>query len=508
MQLQDVFNGFLGLSPQKKFLFVGVLLTVVGSLAVFGFFAGRPDFGVLYSDLKEQEAAEVMAKLQEHRIPYRIEAGGRVIEVPREQIYEIRLTLAGEGMSRGGIVGFEIFDEESWSTSQFVEGVKYRRALQGELARTIMSMAEVESARVHLVLPERSPFVGKEEGQPKASVVLQLRGGQRLPPEKVKGVVHLVSGSVDGLLPDAVAVIDSEGRLLTRAQGGEQDTLTEVSTYQLEYKRSLETGMEQRLTRMLERVTGEGNAIVRVSAEVDFRQVEKQEEIYDPDSVVVRSEQKRAEKTGGLSTAGVPGIAANTPGRQGARSVIQTPPSEKQEKILNYEINKITRRMVESPGMLLRLSVAVLLRKQDKMQDGELEGISALVKGAVGFDAERGDQVEVALMPFESGPPEGNEEVAPPGLQERIQRYLPYALKYGALLLGALLLVFVVLRPMLRSLSEDGKRLEEFQRQLPESLEKAERAAPQLTGREQLIDLVKDDPARAAQVIRLWLREG
>jgi len=451
----------------------------------------------------------VIAELQKRRIPYRTEAEGRVILVPRNSVYETRLALAGQGISRGGVVGFELFDQDSWTSSRFVQEVNYRRALQGELARTILSIDEVESARVHLVIPPKSPFVGSGEARPKASVVLKMRGGRRLDPSRVRGIVYLVAGSVDGLSPDDVSVIDTEGTLLTAAAKPEED-FGAISSQQLEYKTALEDNLEERVTRMLEKVVGPGKAVVRVSADVDFRKVEKQEELFDPDSAVVRSEQKRSERMG-TETSGVsPGMDANVPGRVPGTGAQEGGPSETKEQTLNYEINKVVRRMVESPGAIRRLSVAVLLHKDDRTEEGEMERITSIVKGAVGFDGQRGDQVEVAFLPFEPAGSGADLETPQPGFLDRIQGLLPYALKYGGLLVGVALLVFTGLRPMLRVLAEAGAKVQTEPREaFPQALSEAERTLPEgNSDRQRLVERVREDPAKAAQVVKMWLREG
>jgi len=505
MNFKDLIAGFQALSPQKRILFIFLFLSVVGAIGLFSFFTSRPDYRVLYNNLEQEEASKIIAKLQDEKVVYRIVEGGRAIEVPEDRLYELRLSLASQGISKGSNIGYEIFDQDSWSTSRFVQQINYRRALQGELVRTISSVAEVDSARVHLVLPERSAFLGGQEARPKASVVLKTRGNNRLSAPQVKGIVHLVSSSVDGLLPEDVSVIDTEGNLLTTA-GNPDDDISSLSSYQLEYRRGLEKSLEQRVTHMLERVHGEGNAIVRVSADVDFRKMEQQEELYDPDSVVIRSEQKTKEMVGSTATANVPGMSTNLPGGAGTTGGVQGMPSEKSEKILNYEINKVVKHMIDAPGAIKRLSVAVVIHKKEEMAEAEAENIASIVKGAIGFNQERGDQVEVALMPFEEKVLEP-EDVPVPGMKDYLDRYLPYLIKYGGLLVGLLLLIFVVFKPLMNNLAEEGKRLEVFQQALPESLERMENSLPEQTERERLQTLVREDPARAAQVIKMWLRE-
>ena len=270
MKPQDLIQGFQSLTLQKKFVVLFLVVSAIGGTALFSFVANRPDFGVLYANLEDSDSAQVVAKLQEEHIPYRLGVGGKVIEVPQDKIYELRLKMAADGISLGGVVGFELFDKDSWNMSRFAQEINYRRALEGELARTIMSVDEVERARIHLVLPDRSPFFGAEEARPKASVVLKMRGSGRMQPAQVKGIVHLVSGSIEGLQPDDVSVIDTEGNLLS-GTNKQDESVTAISSYHLEYKRELENNLEQRVARMLESIVGAGNAIVRVSADVDFR---------------------------------------------------------------------------------------------------------------------------------------------------------------------------------------------------------------------------------------------
>ena len=507
MKLQDLIQGFQSLTPQKKFVVLFLVVSAVGGIAIFSLIANRPDFGILYANLEESDSAEVVAKLQEKHIPYRLAIGGKAIEVPKDKIYELRLAMASEGLSLDGVVGFELFDKDSWNMSRFQQKINYRRALEGELARTIMSVEEVERARIHLVLPDRSPFFRAEDSRPKASVILKMRRSGRMQPAQVKAIVHLVSASIEGLQPDDVSVIDTEGNLLTGAN--QQDESVEaISSYHLEYKRELENSLEGRVTQMLEKVVGAGNAVVRVSADVDFRKVEQQEELYDPDSMVVRSEQKRSEKVGGVVAARVPGLKANQPGGGGGTGIAQGQPSEKKEQVLNYEINKVVKHMVESPGAIQRLSVAVLVHQKEDAEETQLPRLISLVKGAIGFDEKRGDQVQVVSTPFDKSLREGPDEIPSPGIFEMLRNLLPSILKYGGLLLGVLLLIFAVLRPLLKRLSEEGRQLEAFQQKLPDSLEQIEKAIPEMTERDKLVRLVQQDPGRAANIIKMWLREA
>ncbi|MDX1707752.1 MAG: flagellar basal-body MS-ring/collar protein FliF, partial [Desulfobacterales bacterium] len=284
-QIQTLFKS---ISIGKR---IALLTLTVGSVAAFVFlmnWAGKPEFHPLYSNLDANDAGVILSRLKDQKIPYRLSANGSTILIPQELIYETRMDLASEGLPQGGSIGFELFDNTKLGMTEFAQNVNYQRALQGELVRSINGFEEVESCRVHIVMPEKSLFIETEEAA-SASVILKLRHGKWLSPQQVQGIVHLVSSSVSRLNPENVTVVDSSGRLLTG-----RDSPTGVATLsadQLDHQVKVERKLENRVLSMLEKALGANSAIVRVSCALNFKQHELTEERFLPENQVIRSEQ-------------------------------------------------------------------------------------------------------------------------------------------------------------------------------------------------------------------------
>jgi len=522
--VRRIIERFLSLSNTKKVIYLTTTTASMAALTVLFIWASRPEYQLLFSHLSPDDAAAIINELKERRIPYRIEAGG-AIAVPKEKVYETRLSLAGEGLPRGGGVGFEIFDRSRIGMTEFTQKVNYLRALQGELARTISWLAEIESARVHIVVPEKRLFLGTEE-KARASVIVKLKPGKQLSYNQVQGIVHLIASSVEGLDPGNVTVVDTHGQMLTRPR--DREDLAVLSSYQLEYQHSLERYIENRIQQILEPVVGPGKVVTRVSAEIDFKRVEKTEERYDPDSVAVRSEQRNLEKTAaGFAAAGVPGVLSNTPANQGTRALSGPAPTQRQNEIINYEISKVVSRIFEPSGAIKRLSVAVLVDgtyKMVKTAEGkeqrqyvprskeELKKFEDLVKSAVGFVADRGDTVEVVNIPFESQPEITSTEET--DWQTLFREYLPSFIRYGTILILAICLYLFVLRPLIKGLFKEETPAVPSELPVTETAETIEgtleqKALPSSADVKQMvIDLVKQNPQQAAQIIKGWLKEG
>lgn len=513
-----------------------VLAAGVAGLVAVGLWSQQPDMQVLFANLTQEDAGAIVEKLKESKVPYEVGAGGGSILVPSGQVHDLRLQLAGQGLPHGGGVGFEIFDRTTVGMSEFVQKLNYRRALQGELARTIAQMPEVERARVHLAVPERRLF-SSEQDRPRASVVLSLKRSGSLSKTQVQGVVHLVASSVEGLQPQHVTVVDGHGRMLSEAA---DDGPTRLSGSQLEYQRSIEKDIETRIQTMLERIVGASKAVVRVSSVLDFRQVELTEERFDPNGQVVRSEQRNQEKTNGTSgqAGGVPGVGSNVPSGQQAPPA-QTSSNNQQTKseTLNYEISRTVSRIIEPTGTIKKLSVAVLVdgtyeavkaggegaqsgaaeakRKYVPRADAEMKQIEEIVKKAMGYSAERQDQVEVVNVPFGGEETEeGPGAVAAAGLPAAAV-WAPYV-RYGvAAVLFALILVFVV-RPLMGALtaSQGAPMLAaEGQLAMPQGLPAA---LPMTVGqlesslggvpRTQIVDMARGNPQSTALIVKQWLK--
>ncbi|MFZ5861443.1 MAG: flagellar basal-body MS-ring/collar protein FliF [Nitrospirota bacterium] len=505
---------------RKVFLLVTLALAIAG-ISVVWLWLQKPNLQVLYTNLSTDDAGAVTAKLRESRVPYELSADGTAVFVPGDKVHELRMQLATDGLPQGGGVGFELFDRTSLGTTEFVQKLNYRRALQGELARTIGQFVEILSARVHLVVPERALFADQREPS-RASVVVTLRPGKQLSASQVQGIVHLVASSVEGLTPTAVTVVDSHGQMLSRSSGGsDQDT---ASAGQLDFQRGLEKTIETKVQTMLERVVGAGKAVVRVSSVLDLRKVEFTEEKFDPDTQVVRSEQRTQESRTDSSTAGtpsgIPGVLSNvppaTPGAESGGGSQNA--SSKRNEVINYEISKTVSRIVEPTGTIKQLSVAVLVDgtyeappdgadgpgKYVPRSEEEMGKLTELVKKAMGFSDARQDQVEVLNVPFETGAlTDGGE--APSEAESSLAQFVPYA-RYGTGLALALIVVLFVIRPILAMLmAAPAAPTGAIGVQLQEA---ALVPAQPAVRREDVVALTKQNPLVATQVVKKWMKES
>jgi flagellar M-ring protein FliF len=518
--MSQLVERFRKLSPVQQValpLVFGVILIGVITLVVW---SNQPDFGVLYSNLSEKDAAAIVMKLKETKIPYRLGGGGHSILIPSEKIYDTRLQLATSGLPQGGGVGFEIFDRTNIGMTDFMQHLNYQRGLQGEIARTINQFAEIEKTRVHLTLPKKSLFLEDQE-EARASVVLKVTQGRRLNSNQVQGIVHLVASSVEGLKPENVTVVDTEGHLLS--QGEDSDPVTRLGQSQWEFRTSLERTLEKRVQTMLEKALGPNRVIVRVSADLDFKQIEETEETYDPEASVVRSEQRSEEKTkeGYPSPSGIPGVRSNVPPGQKQSESANSSTFQRSNETINYEINRRTRRVVEPTGQVKTLSVAVLLDGSYEKAVGpegsetvtyiprtpeEMKRYESIVKKAVGYNGERGDQVEVANISFQKIGVD-DEEMGDWEYVEK-QRFWSGLVRHGITILTLLLFFAFILRPMMRWLT---RRQEEpaVQKMLPGDLRPG---IPRLAfaeespNRQKLLELVTVDTERFARLVDAWLK--
>jgi len=516
-----------GLSPAKRLTMATLILGTVAGLALLMTWSGGVELRALYTQLDPQDAGAIVARLKDQKIPYRIGPDGRTVLVPSENLHEIRMQMASEGLPQGGGIGFEVFDNTKLGMSEFAQNVNYQRALQGELARTIARISEVESCRVHLVMPEKSLFVSSEHPA-SASVAVKLKAGRRLSQEQTNGIVHLVSSSVPRLSPDQVTVVDSSGKLLAGSRG--KAPSSGLNLDQLEYQGQVERNLETRIKSMLEQALGEGKAIVRLSCALDFQRHEKTEEHFLPDNRVIRSEQSLNESSRNADSQaqGVPGVRSNTPGPElipndGAGTAGNV--FEKQDRTVNYEVGKVTSRILEPVGRITRVSVAVLVdgtyksttekggaatREFVPRASEEMQKIEALVKRAVNFDADRGDTLEVVNIPFETTEwATGDEVSGPGGWIAWLQRVSPH-LKQGAIGLFLLLTFLFFVRPLVRWLTENSLRELDIVRQLPKTVGEIENelnGVKRLPSLDQASLLVANDSDASVGVMRNWLRE-
>ncbi len=443
----------------RKIALAAVTALTLGLFAFIIVQARTADYQLLYGNLADSDASAVVEWLKGQNIPYHLANNGHNVLIPAKNVHESRLSLASLGLPQGGGIGFEIFDKQSFALTDFVQKVNYSRALQGELARTITSLGPVESARVHLALPEKRLF--KDQQKPAtASVIIKLAPGKRLSDSQVEGVVHLLSSSIEGLDPSRVTVIDQNGNVLSRI--GDKGLTGNLSPDMLEFQSQVEQRLEDRAQALLDKSLGAKNAMVRVSATLDFAKTEKTEETFDPEEPVVRSEQVSEEKTGSELTGGVPGVQSNLEGT-GGQSGAATPPSSRSQRTTNFEISKVVSKTINPVGTVSRLSVSVLVADKvvagkdkeppttEPRTEAELKTLETMVSSALGLDSSRGDKIEVTSMPFLVSADEVDSEGVIAG---QLYQYMPF-IRYGLLAIGGLLLYLLMIRPLVKTLRRD-----------------------------------------------------
>jgi flagellar M-ring protein FliF len=527
--IRQMVTAIRGMSPGKRITLAVLVLGTATGLGFLMTWSGGVDLRTLYSGLDPQDAGAIVQRLKEQKIPYRISADGRSIMTPAENVHEVRMQLASEGLPQGGGIGFEVFDNTKLGMSEFAQNVNFQRALQGELSRTIARINEVESCRVHLVMPEKSLFVDQEQPA-SASVAVKLKAARRLSQEQINGIVHLVSSSVPRLAPEQVTVVDNTGRLLAGSKA--KPAYGAVNQDQLEYQSQVEKNIEGRVKSMLEQALGEGKAIVRLACAFDFQRHEKTEEHYLPDNRVIRSEQSLSESSRNAdgSPQGVPGVRSNTPGVElmpnQTAAATGAALFDKQDRTVNYEIGKVTSRILEPVGKLTRISVAVLVDgtyKTTYPKEGgaerefipraaeELQKIENLVKRAVGFDAERGDTVEVVNIPFEvSGWSKTDMAAVPGGWAAILDQAVPY-IKHGSVGLFLLLSFLFFVKPLMRWLTEQSLAEVEIVKQLPMRVGELEHelgGAKSIPSLNQASMMVASDSDASVGVMRNWLKDN
>lgn len=437
---------------------------VVAVLTIFTIWATRPNFQTLYTNLSAEDANRVVNILKTNNVPYELAENGTAVMVPDSMVHSLRIQIAGEGNLVGQGIGFEIFDTVQMGQTDFVQRINYQRALQGELARTLSEFPNVESARVHLVIPEKSLFI-EEQQEPSASVILRLKEpGKRFEKKEIDAMVNLLTMAVEGLESFNVSISDNNGKALyaPKEEGGVNDT-------QLDYRLRYEANLERRIQELLAPVLGMGKLIAKVSADIDFSQRTIRREIFDPESQVVRSEQRTEEQQSGRANLGADAADINFRG-DGLGNSLSTQDGNREERLTNYEINKEEQNIITDKGSVRRLTVAVAVdgyyAKNElgvweyvPRTEEELNQIKQLVANAVGIDIARGDTVEVSNMAF------GDSVV--PVEPTAVELLMEFARTMGTPLLTALLLfvfIMLVVRPailtLIRPKVEAGEVLE------------------------------------------------
>lgn len=511
--IDNIIGNIQAMPARKKItLLIVAVLTITAGILLFNW-TQKADMQVLYSNLSEEDSGAIIQKLNEMKIPYKATQGG--IMVPSDKVYDIRIQLASQGLPQGGGIGFEVFDKTSFNMTDFVQKLNYRRALQGELSRTIRSLNEVDQARVQLAVPEKTLF-SKNDDRPKASVLVKLKQGRRLTQGQVQGIVHLVSSSVEGLDTKDVTVVDSRGEMLT--SGAVANDAVGMTSSQREYQQNVEKDLENRVVSILEPIVGKDKVKAKIAANIDFTQIEKTEERYDPDSQVIRSEQRNTEKSSsGTAGGGVPGTAANLPGNAAVTQVASNKgQSEKKNETINYEISKITSHTINSSGDIKKLSIVALVdgvytsqqgskdKKYSPRPEEDVKKFEDMVKNAVGYSADRGDEVRVVNMPFEAVPQEEFAES-----KTEIMPMVMTAAKYIVPLIAVVFLFLFVVKPLMKTLTIPSPA--QMQLSLPKTVAEIERAmegGKELPERALAIEWAKKNPKAASSVIKGWIEES
>ncbi|MEZ5359450.1 MAG: flagellar basal-body MS-ring/collar protein FliF [Candidatus Zixiibacteriota bacterium] len=456
--LKQVFGQISELVKRMSLSQVVMLVAVVVGL-VFGIVAvagwlGKVTYLPLYSNLEQSEAAEITRYLADNSIPYQITGGGTTIEVPESQLYEARLSLASQGLPNSGIVGYSIFDESNLGMTDFLQQLNFRRALEGELARTISSLSEVQTARVHIVIPEERLFAEQQE-EATASVVLKLKHRGGLSKSHAGGITHLIASSVEGLRPSNITILDYDGNMISSGFG--DDGVGALSATQIDMTRSVEDDLEHKAQTMLDGVLGPGKSIVRVTAELNFQQYAKTSESYDPNLTAVRSEQKTEQ--------------SDKESKKGAEEAENNAENTSEVTVTNYEVSKTVETLSNAVGTIDRVSVAVLIDgtyKEIENADGvletvyeprpqeELDRLSAIVKNAVGFSGDRNDQLEIVNIAFDKSYLTDQQKL----LDDQYTREFYYDIgKKVFMILGALILLLYVRKKIRRLFEGIGKIL-------------------------------------------------
>jgi len=458
--LLQVWDFWSALPFSRKVFLLLLAAAVFGGLWYFRARMVEEAFRPLYTDLTDKEAGAAVAQLQEMQVPYRLAAGGGTILIPKERIPEVRLQLANAGLPQGARLGFELFDEASFGATDFAEQVNFRRALEGELERSVLSLEEVRRVRVHISLPKKSVFLDQDEPA-KASVVVELKPGRKLSDEQVQSIAFLTASAVEGLAPDQVVVVDTLGNLLARPTG-EQQKLTSA---QLDFQRRVEEQIARNIRQTVEPLVGFDKLRTSVVADIDWSRGEQTEEILDPNTVTMKTQ--RAEETSQpVSEAGVPGTPSNLP-REAERPRIAARAQSRTTETSEYQTSRTVTRLTLERGAVKRLSVALLVDQKIEYDPEtaepsriprspeEIEAIRELTAAAAGIMPERGDVLNIESLPFTifEPPPEPPPEPAPPPEPTQFEIYLELLQKYRyqfLTALGVVLILAVLLRWWLR----------------------------------------------------------
>jgi flagellar M-ring protein FliF len=542
--MNQILRIFRSLTVGQRIAIAAVVVLLVGGVVSLVRWRHESDFRPLFTGMSAEDAAAVVQKLKESGVDHRLEANGSSILVPSERVDELRLEMAASGLPRTGRIGFELFDKTNLGATDFAEHINYRRALEGELERSIRSMSEVEQARVHISFPKDSVFLDSREPA-KASVVLTLKQGMRLSENNILAVTNLVAGAVEGLTPEFVSVVDMRGNLLNRAKRTNMENSSDDAA--LEYKHAIEKDLLTKVEATLAPLLGQDHFRAGISADCDFSTSEQTEETFDPSRSVMTSSQKSEDMSNRPDASGVPGTPSNIPRPMARPATAGGNVSHRTENV-NYETSRSVHKVMVPRGAIRRLSASVLLDQEVQMQGTgakarrvlvppsaeRVKAIHDLVAGIIGLSPNRGDQLVIETLAFEQTR-EGEPLTQLPARPSPEKNDIRTLLKNPVLLVGAgvavLLLVGVVVFAITLSKKKEANAARvaaalnaaeaaertaqkqaaenaQIEAKKPESLPPApERIAMVENLRENVRQTVTKDPALAANVIRSWIAQ-
>lgn len=550
------------LSARQRITIALVALAAAAGIYSLVHYQREADFKPLFTALSAEDAAAIVQKLKESGIDYRLPESGGAVLAPSARIAELRLTLAAAGLPKTGRIGFELFDKANLGATEFTEHINYRRALEGELERSVAALAEVEQARVHITFPKDSVFLDSQQPA-KASVLVKIRSGARLSPQNVQAINHLVSSAVEGLSPDAVSVLDMNGNLLGRPKPEGSLDGPESSEAALDYRHHLEADLLAKINSTLEPLLGANRFRAGVSVECDFSGGEQSEEIYDPARSVMLSSERTEDGASIATPSGVPGTASALP-RPTSRPSAGARGMSRVSENITYQSSRTVKKMRLPAGAIRKMSLGVLV-DQDVTWQADRKGyqrvllppppeklkiIRDLVAGVTGFSAERGDQITVETLPFETTlqiEPPAAPQGAPAPSRSAPAKGGPLPLQPRVLLMGggivALLALALAARAMRRKRPRpapaempdslppgqekpaeiEGSPIEEqiesklaerdaLQKKIDAQALNALKLSPVITKTAEVLakhlrERVKQEPEVSAQILRTWIRE-
>jgi len=476
---------FRELGPTKRMSFIGASIVIVIAAAIMVFMIAGKEHGVLLSNIPSDQVPLIVAKLNEKKVPFKLNDEGNSISVPKDLLPATQMSLMSElGSTKIGSVGLELFDKQDYSASSYSQKINYQRALQGELMRSINTLNAVKQSKVLLAIPIKKTFL-EEATSPSASVVLELHLGKSLAPEQVRGVQHLVASAVEGMQPEKVTVVDDRGKMLSRVEDSAMGGSSEI----LELKKKIESELEDRIQGILSKVVGQAKVVTKVDVTLGNKLVQSVEESVDPDRTAIRSQQSEEETMDGARTqpTGVPGTQSNLPNVEGGGGNAQVgfkQDVKREIKTANFEISRTVKNIKEMAGQMEKLSVAVVVdgvMNQETAPDGtvtekwtprsaeDLQKYETLIKSAIGFTETRGDSVKVETMQFAQEDFTESERIMTTLERKKLVNTI---LKWGLLGFSLALFFFLVIKPFMSWVTDSFQQ--SVDEMLPRTIEELE----------------------------------